>query len=507
MFEQDVFYQDQPPKLLVANRSEIACRIFQSCREMDIRTVGIVAPGDEEARHVTYADEVQSVSSYLDGDSILRAAQQSKADFIHPGYGFLSESAVFATQVARAGFVFIGPSPETLDLFGNKMKAMELAAQEGIPVLPWARWSDLDSTLDLGGIARQIGFPLILKPACGGGGKGMRRVNAPEELDAALESAVAESGMVFGNSSLFLQSCLEKPRHIEVQIFGDGRGNGIHLYERECTLQRRHQKIWEEAPAPNLSDEVREKLFESALKLIRATRYKGVGTVEFLVDQDEHYFFIEMNPRLQVEHAVTEMVTGVDLVWSHIMSCISGGNWKLMETPIKRGVAIEVRLCAENPEQDFQPTSGRIAQLNWPTGPGIRIDSGIENGQMIQTQFDSMLAKLIVLAPHREHALARLKYALEETVIFGVGTNQEYFLKLCQNPDLRAGKLYTRFLEENPPQYSAGDSNELDFLNQTLINQVRVSGMPRYSSAIRKVDSPWTAFAARFPSYSIGEKS
>lgn len=441
-------------KLLVANRSEIACRVFQAARELGISTVAIFAPGDESARHLTYADEIAPVPSYLDIDAIVSAARKHGAELIHPGYGFLSERPAFANAVEKAGFRFLGPKAETMELLGGKIAAKELAAQHGVPTLPWAKvesgGGEAVQRARLIKEAERIGFPLLIKASAGGGGKGMRRVDHVQELEAAAESAAAEVGAAFGDSSIFLEKLVLEPRHIEVQVFGDGRGEGAHLFERECTLQRRHQKIWEEAPAPHLPERTRQGLIDSALRLVRATRYRSAGTVEFLVDSKGEYFFLEMNTRLQVEHPVTEQVTGVDLVVAQIELALGskqrGWDWAA-GTPVPRGHAIEVRLYAEDPANGYIPTPGPVLDLRWPTGPGIRIESGVEVGQVISTQFDSMLAKLIVWASDRNRAIARLRFALDETAILGPGTNQSFLRALCDRPEVIAGRVSTAFLD------------------------------------------------------------
>lgn len=431
-------------KLLVANRSEIACRVFQTCREMGIQTVAVAAPGDEEARHLTFADEVVPVSSYLDVASVIGAAKSVGATLIHPGYGFLSERAVFADAVEKAGIHFCGPRAETMDAMGGKIAAKEIATAAGVPTLPWAR---VESGGDLKAAASKVGYPLLLKAAAGGGGKGMRRVNKADELTAAAESASAEAVASFGDGTLFLERLVDRPRHIEVQVFGDGLGGGVHLYERECTLQRRHQKVWEEATAPNLSDATRSGLFEAAMRLVKAVKYRSAGTLEFLVDDAGGFYFLEMNTRLQVEHPVTELVTGVDLVRAQIEQALSPKEAVLKSVPSARGHAIEVRLYAEDPSQGFMPTPGKVEKLRWPMGPGIRVDSGIEEGQTIGTSFDSMLGKLIVYAQTRAHAVEKMRVALDDTVLIGMGSNQSYLQAICAHPAVREGRVDTGFLE------------------------------------------------------------
>ena len=483
-------------KVLVANRSEIACRIFQACRELGFKTVGLVAPGDEEARHVTYADEIQKIESYLDVPAIIAAAQQSKATLIHPGYGFLSERPAFARAVEAAGIRFVGPRAETMEAMGDKIGSKGIAEREKVPTLPWAR---VERGGDLVAAAKKVGFPLLLKASAGGGGKGMRRVDRAEDLAPAAESATAEALAAFGDGTLFLERLVEQPRHIEVQVFGDGRGNGVHLHERECSLQRRHQKIWEEATAPNLSARTREGLFEAAMRLVHGVKYRSAGTLEFLVDSEGGFYFLEMNTRLQVEHPVTELVTGVDLVWAQLEQAQRENETALKEIPPARGSAIEVRLYAEDPAQGFIPTPGKIQRLKWPTGPGIRVDSGIEEGQTVGTQFDSMLGKLIVYGQTREQALARMRFALEETVILGIGTNQSYLRSLCDHPSVKEGRYDTGFLSREFGNYSRLPSE----LELQALSIAREAGLTHVTAAAaggaageKKHPSPWSAFSS-----------
>lgn len=431
-------------RLLVANRSEIACRIFQTAQEMGITAVGLLAPGDESARHITYADEVLRVKSYLDIASVVSAAKQAKIDFIHPGYGFLSERSAFVEAVEGAGIGFLGPTAETMEMMGGKIRSKEIAIEAQVPTLPWAR---VERGGDLRKAAAGVGYPLLLKASAGGGGKGMRRVDRPEDLDAAAESASAEAMSAFGDGTLFLERLLISPRHIEVQVFGDGQGGGVHLYERECSLQRRHQKVWEEATAPNLPESVKQGLYEAALRLVKRVKYRSAGTLEFLVDETGGFYFLEMNTRLQVEHPVTELVTGIDLVRAQIEQALDPSRPALKEVPSARGHAIEVRLYAEDPSQGFLPTPGLAEFVKFPMGPGIRVDSGIESGQEVGTSFDSMLAKIIVSAQTREHAVARMRWALSETVILGMGCNQSYLRALADHPRVIEGRVHTGFLD------------------------------------------------------------
>jgi acetyl/propionyl-CoA carboxylase alpha subunit len=486
-------------KLLVANRSEIACRIFQTCREMGITPVGIVAPGDEEARHVTYADELQKVTSYLDIPSVIRAAQSSGAKLIHPGYGFLSERPAFAQAVENAGLIFVGPRAETMQMMGEKIAAKELAGREKIPTLPWAR---VERGGDIAAAAKKVGFPLLLKASAGGGGKGMRRVDHISTLLDAAESASAEALSAFGDGTLFLERLLDHPRHIEVQVFGDGMGGGVHLYERECSLQRRHQKVWEESPAPHLKPKTREGLYEAAMRLVSATRYRNAGTLEFLVDQEGNFFFLEMNTRLQVEHPVTELVTGVDLVRAQITLALFPEEPALKQSLSQSGHAIEVRLYAEDPAQGFIPTPGRIEKLRWPTGAWIRIESGIEEGQTVGTQFDSMLGKLIVWAQSREQAIQRLRFALDETVILGVGTNQNYLRSIVDHPAVQSGHVNTSFLGTHFGSFSPSPTSEdLDIWCTAKSKGIGQSFSSGFAGAGQSnasmIPSPWVAFAQK----------
>ena len=488
-------------KLLVANRSEIACRVFQTCREMGIRTVAIAAPGDEEARHLTFADEVVSVPAYLDVAAVVGAARSVGATLIHPGYGFLSERPVFAEAVEKAGITFIGPRAETMEAMGGKIAAKELATQAGVPTLPWARVSGGG---DLKAAAKTVGYPLLLKAAAGGGGKGMRRVDRPEDLESSAESASAEAIAAFGDGTLFLERMVDRPRHIEVQVFGDGRGGGIHLHERECTLQRRHQKVWEEATAPNLSAETREGLFEASMRLLRAVKYRSAGTLEFLVDPNadsgQGFYFLEMNTRLQVEHPVTELVTGVDLVRAQIEQALDPKGTVLKETPSARGHAIEVRIYAEDPSQGFMPTPGRVEKLRWAMGPGIRVDSGIEEGQTIGTQFDSMLGKLIVFARTRPHAIEKMRVALADTILVGMGNNQSYLQAIAAHPAVWEGNVDTGFLERELGGFlPVPNALELEIIaaaHQQGIGR-SLNGASGAVSGATAFPSPWQHFQTR----------
>jgi 3-methylcrotonyl-CoA carboxylase alpha subunit len=440
-------------KLMVANRSEIACRIFQGAYELGIPTLAIYAPGDEQARHVTMADEVAPITSYLDVPSIIAVAKAHGVTMIHPGYGFLSERPHFAKAVTEAGIEFLGPLAETMEAMGGKIAAKEIAEQLGVPTVPWAKLDIATATeAELKKAAESVGFPILIKAHAGGGGKGMRRVNAFSELKEQAESAGREALAAFGDGTLFFERLVQNPRHIEVQVFGDGKGGGIHLFERECSLQRRHQKVWEEAPAPHLPESIRTGLYESALKLVAHTKYRSAGTIEYLVEvlpdgSARDFFFIEMNTRLQVEHPVTESITGLDLVHEQIKLALNPNSYELPKLTKPEGHAIEVRVYAEDPSQEFIPCTGRVNHLIWPSGPGIRVDRGIEVGQEMGTSFDSMCAKLIAKAGTREVAVKRMQYMLRETVISGIGTNLEYLNSIAHDKNVIEGTVSTHYLD------------------------------------------------------------
>ncbi len=473
-------------KVLIANRGEIACRIAQGLRELGIGAVGVFVEGDEASRHVTFLDEAYPIQSYLSVEELLRVARISGVSAVHPGYGFLSERPVFVRALEAAHIAFIGPRAETMEALGGKIAAKELAERIGIPTVPWAKVAPGESILEAG---KRVGFPLLLKAQAGGGGKGMRKVTEASELEGAAESASREAIAAFGDGVLFLERYVENPRHIEVQIFGDGRGEGLHLFERECSLQRRHQKIWEEAPAPHLLEKTRKVIHESSLKLVQETSYRNAGTIEYLVDAAGNAYFIEMNTRLQVEHPVTELITGVDLVHMQVELALNPAHYTLPTGIFERGHAIEVRICSEDAWNDFGPCTGKIRNLIWPMGAGIRVDRGIEVGQVISTQFDSMLAKIIVHAPTRKQAVDRMRVALADTVIDGVGTNLPYLQALTLHAGVIDGRVDTGFLmREAPALLSAPD---LSGLGNLLADGAMTRISPSAAQASGQSVSPW----------------
>lgn len=439
-------------KLLVANRGEIAVRIIRAARDLGIATVAVHSAADADALHVQLADEAVNIGppaakkSYLNVAAILAAAEATGADAIHPGYGFLAENAEFADAVAAAGLIFVGPSGEAIRLMGDKVSARSAAHAAGVPVVPGSagRVAGIEEARH---ILIDTGFPVMIKAAAGGGGRGIRIANDLVEFEQAFPQAEAEALAAFGDGGLYMEKVIARARHIEVQVLGDGT-EAIHLYDRECSLQRRRQKVWEEAPSAALSDSLRERLCASAVALARAVGYSGAGTVEYLYDDAaDRFYFIEMNTRIQVEHPVTEMITGVDLVAEGLR--IAGGEaLRLRQRDIApRGHAIEVRINAEDPARDFAPFPGTVGDLRLPGGPGVRFDSMLYPGYQVPPFYDSLLAKLIVHAETREAAITRLTRALSELSIGGMKTTKPLFLALAADPAVRAGAVHTRWLE------------------------------------------------------------
>jgi 3-methylcrotonyl-CoA carboxylase alpha subunit len=441
-------------KILIANRGEIAVRIMATCREMGIRTVAVYSDADRAASHVEEADEVYFIGpapaaqSYLRIDAIINAAQQSGAQAIHPGYGFLSENAAFVEACDAAGIVFIGPPADAMRLMGSKIAAKQLAQSVGAPIVPGYNGEKQDDEV-LFEEAQRIGFPLLIKASSGGGGKGMREVHDASDFLEQLAGARREAQSAFGDGTVFLERLIRQPRHVEIQVLGDTHGNLIHLGERECSIQRRHQKIMEESPSVALTPSLRAAMGETAVRIAKAAGYVNAGTLEFMLDADQRYYFLEMNTRLQVEHPVTELVTGLDLVRHQI--CIAAGEPLGIDQQQlqQRGHAIEVRLYAEDPQQDFLPSTGTLATFVLPAGPGVRVDSGIASGDEITQYYDPMIAKLIVYGEDRPAAIARLQTALEETVALGVKTNASLLLEIARHPAFREGRTNTHFLQEN----------------------------------------------------------
>ncbi|MGI9861196.1 acetyl-CoA carboxylase biotin carboxylase subunit [Moorella naiadis] len=439
-------------RVLVANRGEIAVRIIRACRELDIETVAVYSEADRGALHTRLADKAVCIGpapanrSYLHIPSIIAAAQMSGADAIHPGYGFLAENPYFAEMCATSGITFIGPSPRAMQLMGDKATARSTMIAAGVPVVPGSAGviKDLDQAL---ATAREIGYPVLIKASAGGGGRGMRVAQGPRELRQAVQTAQREAEAAFGDSQVYLEKYIEEPRHIEFQIIGDGEGQIIHLGERDCSLQRRNQKILEEAPSVALTPELRQEMGELALKAARAADYYSTGTVEFLLDKYGRYYFIEMNTRIQVEHPVTEAITGIDLVQEQI-KVAAGAPLGLRQEDIQiRGHALECRINAEDPAYNFRPAPGRIERYHAPGGFGIRVESAVYNGYTISPYYDSLIAKVIAWAPEREMAINRMSGALKEMVIEGVPTTIPFHLQIMGNAFFRRGEIYTNFIQ------------------------------------------------------------
>ena len=442
-------------KVLIANRGEIALRIIRTLREMGIGSVAVYSDADRAALHVRKANEAAhigpapSAESYLNIGRILDAARRHKVEAIHPGYGFLSENAGFAQACEDAGFTFIGPSPQSIALMGSKTGARRVAQSGGAPVVPGTE-TGVASAAEAAAFARDAGFPVMLKAVAGGGGKGMRRVDRAEDLSSAFDAASSEALRAFGDGSVYVEKLIENARHVEIQILGDKHGHLVHLGERECSVQRRHQKVIEESPSPLVArmPGMRDRMGEAAIRAARAAGYFNAGTVEFLAENSGAFYFLEMNTRLQVEHPVTELVTGLDLVRLQL-EIAAGAELPFTQDQVAlRGAALECRIYAEDPANNFFPSPGRISQLSEPAGPGVRLDSGIYPGWTVPLDYDPMLAKLIVWSDNREHAVARMLRALGEYYVGGIRTNIPLFEAILNDPAFRAGDLHTGYLDQ-----------------------------------------------------------
>jgi acetyl-CoA carboxylase biotin carboxylase subunit len=440
-------------KILIANRGEIALRIIRTCKELGIKTVAVYSEADRYSLHVRFADEAvcigpgPSKESYLNIPRIIAAAEITNAEAIHPGYGFLAENAMFAEICESSGIKFIGPTPDAIEAMGDKALAKETMRKAGVPVIPGS--DGVVETLEQAReIANEIGYPIMLKAAAGGGGKGMRMVRNNEELENAWQTARAEAEAAFGNPAVYIEKFIEKPRHIEIQILADEHGNVIHLGERDCSIQRRHQKLIEESPSPIVTPELREAMGQAAVKGAKSVKYRNAGTIEFLVDKDGNFYFMEMNTRIQVEHPVTEMVYGIDIVREQIRIA-SGEKLGIKQKQIKpNGHAIECRINAEDPFNGFRPSPGKITALHFPGGFGVRVDSHIYQEYVVPPYYDSMIAKLIVHAKNRDEAIARMLRALDEFVIEGIHTTVPFHIKILNSPQFRSGVDYdTKYID------------------------------------------------------------
>jgi len=455
-------------KVLIANRGEIAVRVLRACRELGMQTVAVFSDADRHALHVRYADEAYylgaspSRESYLRGDRIIDIALKSGAGAIHPGYGFLAERADFAQAVLEAGLAFIGPKPSSIAAMGDKAVARATVSKAGVPVVPGTEGEGSLRDDELLAIAPQIGFPLLIKATAGGGGKGMREVKSIEEMPALLSAARREAEAAFGDGNVYLEKLIDGARHIEFQILADSHGNVIHLGERECSLQRRHQKLLEESPSPFVSDDedLRQQMGDVAVRAAQAVGYVNAGTIEFLVDKDKKFYFLEMNTRLQVEHPVTEMVTGVDIVKEQIRIARGRQLRYKQEDILLKGWSIECRINAEDPYNNFMPSTGVLTHIIPPTGPGVRIDTGVYPGFEITPYYDSLISKLIVWGETRAEAILRMRRALEEYRILGVHTNIPFHQRLMDSHRFMAGQFDTRFVEERFSLENAQESVE-----------------------------------------------
>ncbi len=439
-------------KVLIANRGEIALRILRACKELGIKTVAVHSVADKDLMHVRLSDESVCIGapsptdSYLNIPSIISAMEVTHSDAVHPGYGFLSENADFAEQVKNSGFSFIGPTAETIRMMGDKISAIEVMRQAGVPTVPGSNGPLDDNDERALDLAREIGFPIIIKAAAGGGGRGMRVVYDETELLKTIKVTSTEAQSFFGSGIIYLEKFLENPRHVEIQVIGDGEGNAIHLGDRDCSLQRRHQKVLEEAPAPNIPDEIRNDVTATCIQACKNMKYRGAGTLEFLY-QDERFYFIEMNTRVQVEHPVTEMVTGFDIVKEQLRIA-SGEPLSIKQEDIKiQGHAFECRINAEDPEK-FIPSPGKVKLFHAPGGPGVRIDSHLYSGYNVPPYYDSLIAKLISHGASRDQALTRMQIALDELLIDGIKSNIPLQRDLVRDPEFQKGRINIHYLEE-----------------------------------------------------------
>jgi propionyl-CoA carboxylase alpha chain len=439
-------------KVLIANRGEITCRIIKTAKELGIRTVAVYSEADRYAQHVILADEAYylgpppSAQSYLLGEQILRIALQCHADAIHPGYGFLSENADFADAVQKAGLIFIGPSGDAMRRMGSKIAAKQTAREAGVPLVPGTE-EKITNIDEAAIIAAQIGYPVLIKASAGGGGKGMRIVHRNEDFGQEVQRAMSEAGSAFGDPAVFIEKYVSSPKHIEVQVLADSHGNAVYLFERECSIQRRHQKLVEEAPSAVLNPDIRRKIGEAAVSLTKTCGYEGAGTIEFLLDSDKNFYFLEMNTRLQVEHPVTELITGLDLVACQFQIA-SGEPLSFSQEDLQiHGHALELRICAEDPYNQFLPATGTLEEYREPAIEGVRVDSGFVEGDTIPMYYDSMIAKLIVHAPNREAAIAKMNEAINSFSIKGIPTTLDFGAFAINHPAFKDGSFDTGFVD------------------------------------------------------------
>jgi acetyl-CoA carboxylase biotin carboxylase subunit len=483
-------------KILIANRGEIALRVMRTCRDMGISTVAVFSEADRNAPFVRYADEAicigppESNKSYLLADKIIEVAKKLKVEGIHPGYGFLSENATFAKKVKEAGLIFIGPSAEAMKMMGDKLSAKEAAKKFNVPMVPGSDGA-IKTVEEAKAVAKKTGFPILIKASAGGGGKGMRVVEKEEQLEEQIKLATSEALSAFGDGSVFIERYVKGPRHIEIQVMADNHGNAVYLFERECSIQRRHQKVVEEAPSSVLTPELRKKMGQCAVDLAKACKYSGAGTVEFLLDETMNFYFLEMNTRLQVEHPVTEMITGIDLVKEQI-NVARGNKLSFKQEDLEiNGHAIEIRVCAEDPANNFLPDIGKLVRYAPPKGPGVRIDDGMEEGMDIPIYYDPMIAKLIAYGANRTEAIERMKRAIDEYHITGVKTTLEFCHFVMNHPAFVTGKFDTHFvnLHFKPEMLNREQDNEEQLMIAALSTVALLSKKEKKATTISSSSS------------------
>ncbi len=485
-------------KILIANRGEIAVRVIRTCREMGIVTMAIASDADENTLHAELADECYPIGpapvseSYLRGEKIIDIAREHGADAIHPGFGFLSENADFARAVKEAGLIFIGPDPDVIEIMGSKQKSKRLMIEAGVPTVPGYTGDNQDSD-HLMEEARKIGFPVLIKASAGGGGKGMRIVESSGQFLDELETARREAKSAFGDDTVLLEKYLTRPRHIEFQVFGDNHGNVVHLFERECSIQRRHQKILEETPSTALDEALRAKMAAAAVAAAKSSKYSNAGTVEFMLDEDGSFYFLEMNTRLQVEHPITEMLTGLDLVRWQILVALGRPLPLKQEEIIPRGHSIEVRVYAEDPQKNFFPQTGKIIRYIEPEGLGLRIDSGIRQGDKVSIFYDPMLAKLITWGATREEACQKMSNALEEYCVHGVKTNIAFLKDIIGEPHFLKGETTTDYLSRHFKEFKEPD-DQVDWA--LALTAMAASGVENSHQTAKRSIDPWESLSS-----------
>jgi acetyl-CoA carboxylase biotin carboxylase subunit len=488
-------------KVLIANRGEIAIRVQRALRELGVRSVAVYSDVDVHAPHVTRADEAyrlgaaEASASYLNQERLVEVARDSGCDALHPGYGFLSENASFARRCGEAGITFIGPPADAIEAMGDKLRARDLMRRAGVPVVPGTRGGE-QSSEELERAARKMRFPVLIKASAGGGGKGMRIVRAPEEFARAAEAARGEAEQAFGDGTLYVEKYLDQPRHVEFQVFADRHGNVVHLFERECSIQRRHQKIIEEAPSPALTPKLRQRMGEAAVEAARAVGYEGAGTIEFLLDASGKFYFLEMNTRLQVEHPVTEFVTGLDIVRMQVEVAAGAELAPEAREPQLRGHAFECRVYAEDPEHGFLPASGRILRMRYPEGPGVRVDGALRDDIEISIHYDPLLAKVVTYGRDRQESIRRMQRALCDFVLLGIPTNLRFLQEVFEHEAFERGALTTHFIDEHmadwkPEAAPVPDAGMAALLLHELVGSVGSRGGAG-SAGGRQIATPWS---------------